>query len=781
MRYLFVLFFSSALLGQTINDFHPRIWITPSDISTLQARVGSGGAHESLWNAFTSWCDDHISDGLSSSTDYDEHLYRYALAHLLTSGDETYGERVVTILNSLADNAGGWSGNVWNENTDRSGGDGNEWWYVPSALGVAYDWTFDIIDGHANETAIEAYLQAVIEKDCGDGTWSGATNNDYDMDAGTWHKTEENWGYITLALALSGEQGSTANSRIATVLGLASNFIVEASNDWSGSYVRSYNYISEDGYPLYTNGYENDVANSMQYVIAWHTATTDDLTQYPYWCNKARAGLALLPPDGSFPKIGEVQPYGTTGKISSSSYMANTIWYLGGDYINGVKSGYYDAVLTLNSSRAFDDWADLVRIIWTDGTEDYTSQDRAYHFDKYGGFVFRSGWDFTNSTDIVGEIRGFKPYKNDHWIAQSGHLDLRRGSDYLLVSGGAYTGGYWNHASSNDYNQDSDGQNTIHIGNREHRSRLDGLNDAGTSMADDEYGETKRFQFVDGDYVYGFYDMTNAFQSTDVNHSTGAVYRQLAFLDNQWIFLHDFINKVSAADNIRTLWHMDSEPIDDGSGWTDSGQSASTTGRTSTNAEVFNWTEGSSKTWVRVVEPTSGVTFRKRGGSWGTSFVDIDGTNHTVSQYSYAHWGLWTVETEIENPGSNQVEMLYTIQAKSSSGSETSVERISSVSYTGACIRATTRCAALFSNDGNNHDQLSFSVTDNSGTIKVIVANLDEGIYTVNGAGSYNVDTDGVLYFEANLGTSNVFTILQGEPDVEPPSVPSIKKIRPGG
>ena len=143
--------------------------MTPEEVPVLQARVGRGGAHQSLWNNFINWCDNNISASLNSNTDFDEHLYRYALAHILTPGDQTYGNRAIAILTYLANSGSG----DWSPSRDRSGGDGNEWWFVASALAVAYDWTHDMINGHANEETIEAYLEAVIEKDTGDGTWSG--------------------------------------------------------------------------------------------------------------------------------------------------------------------------------------------------------------------------------------------------------------------------------------------------------------------------------------------------------------------------------------------------------------------------------------------------------------------------------------------------------------------------------------------------------------------------------------------------------------------------------
>lgn len=774
----FILIFFCSLFSQTINSGHPRVWITSADLTAVRAKVGPGGANETLFNTLTSWCDSHISDALNSGTDYDEHLYRYSMAHLLTAGDVTYGDRAKDILQHLADNASGY-GFPWSPSSDWSGGDNNAWWYVPSALGIAYDWCYDRINGGGSETDIEDYLQAVLEVNTCDVSWSGTTCGDWDFWASTWHKTEENWGWITLALALHGEQGSTNNSRVANMLAEADDFIITASNDWSGSYVRSYDYITTDGYALYSDGYENDVANSLQYVVAWHTATTDNMLSYPWWANKARGALAVLPPDGSYPKIGEVQPYGTTATISGATYAGNTIWYLAGDYLLGNKSGYFDAILDMNSARANDDWADFVRILWTDGTENYSALPRVYHFNEYGGFAFRSGWDFTSSTDLVGEIRGFKPYPNDHWVAHSGHFDYRRGSDYLLLSGGAYTGSYYNDDTSDDYNQDSDGQNTLHVDNVEHRSRSDGLADAGTSMADDEYGETKRLQFIDGDYVYGLYDLTNAIEPADVNHSTGAAYRSLAFLNDQWVFIHDYVRKINAADPVTALWHMQTEPADDGSGWTDSGQSASTTGQSSTDASVFNFTRGSSECWVRVVEPTSGVTFTKRGGSWNTAFVSIDGPVHTVPQYSYDDWGTWTVETELATPAATEVDMLYVIQAKSSAESETTVERITGTNFIGACVRASVRCAALFSDDGANHNSVTFSVTDNSGTLKATVANLDAGTYNVNGSGAYVVDADGVLYFEANLATTNSFTISTGAGGGGDPPPPIY--LSPGG
>jgi len=764
---ILVLFSFSNVFAYTMVEEHPRIWFTTSDLSAMRARMGSGGTQEIPFNTIATWCDSHIGDSLSADTDFDEHLYKFAAAHILDpEGDDTiYGDRVVAILNHMADNAQGW-GNYYDEDSDRSGIDGFWWWTPNTAVAVAYDWAYDRIKGSAHESDIEAYMYAMIESDACSGSYSGSGCGSYQAWSSTWHKTEENWGWIITALALYGEQDPAANDNIAGVLDFAEEFLVEASDDWTGSYVRTHNYVREDGYFLHVNGYEDDVASSLTYVIAWHTATTDDLTEWPWWCNNARGALALLPPDGQYPKIGEVQPYGTTSSLSDSARGTQTVFYLGGANICGPmdSTAYYDALIDINSERASDDWADLAMLIWKTGSEDYTNLDRAYHFNRNGGFAFRSGWNFgSSSNDLVGEIRGFKPYKNDHWAAHSGHFDYRRGDDYLLIAGGAYTGGHWDDDSSDEYCQDSDSANTVHIGDTDHRSRADGVSNAGTSMTEDEYGQTIRFQYVDGDYAYGLYDMTKAFKTEDVSHSSGAVYRSLVFLDDKYVFIHDYIHKVSSSDSVRIFWHMQPEPADDGSGWTDSGQSASATGRTSTDASVFWLTRGDSQAWIRVVEPATGVSFTKYGGSWDTCFVDVDGTSHTVPQYAYDNYGLWRVDTEIPDPGTTELDFLHVIQAKSSSSSESLVTRLTSAGYIGAYIADTTSVAAMFSEDGTDQTSCGFSVEGNSGALKAVVANLEAGTYSItqdgNSIGSYVVDSEGVLFFSADLSDGQDFVV----------------------
>ena len=210
---------------------------------------------------------------------------------------------------------------------------------------------------------------------------------------------------------------------------------------------------------------------------------------------------------------------------------------------------------------------------------------------------------------------------------------------------------------------------------------------------------------------------------------------------------------------------MQPEPADDGSGWTDNGQSASTTGRTSTDASVFWFTRGNSRAWVRVVEPASGVSFSKYGGSWDTCFVDVDGTSHTVSQYSYDNYGLWRVDTKIPNPGTTELDFLHVIQAKSSGSSESPVTRLTGAGYIGAYVADATRVAALFSEDGTDQTSCSFSVPGSSGIFKATVANLQANTYSVTqdgeSLGSYAVDSDGVLFFSADLSNGQDFVVAQ--------------------
>jgi hypothetical protein len=772
IRYIIMMLLiaSNAFGAYTITSGHPRIWFTSSDLSTYRARMDTGGVHETAYGVLTSWCDNNISATMSSSLDWDEHLTKFALAHIFDpeGDDTTYGDRVKVLLNYLADNAQGWGGD-WDEDTDRSGGDDSRWWQVPTAVGVAYDWAYDRINGTSDESDIEAYIQGIFETDTCDGTWSGTACSDWGPSAGTWYKTEENWGAIVAALAIAGEQDSTNNGRVSAFLDEAESFLtdgLEGGETYKGSLLAGYEAVVGHGYFTYQDGYQEDVSNAYTYIAAWHTATSQDLTSYGWWQNTARGLLAIMPPDGYYPKIGETQPYGTTESMAEDFQARGTMWYRSGAYFGGKGVDNYAPYESIESSRSSDDWALVSKLIFTTGAEDYTELDRAYHFDTHGGIAFRSGWNVgASSDDIVGEVRGYLPFRNKHCNSHDGHLDLRRGNDYVLIQAGHYYGSTYNNSYSDSFDQTSDSSNTIHIDNIRHRSQEDGdtMVEAGTEVPEGEFGQTTRFQYVDGDYVYSLFDMTKAFYEADVNHTTGKVYRSTVFLDDKWVIVHDYIDKVTASDTVEVDWNMMEEPADDGSGWTDSGQTASAAGTTSSDADVCWWTTGDTKTYLRVVEPVTGFTLGKLKGSWNYHATTISGTVYSTSYHTSDYWGQWRVETKIANPGTTKLDFLHVIQAVDSGASEETVERITGTNYVGACIRATTRAAALFSTDGADHAGVSFSVTDTSGTLKATVANLEAATYTVNGSGSYVVDSDGVLYFEADLSSDNSFVVAQGE------------------
>jgi len=126
---------------------HPRIWLTPELKSTLQDRLSRNTENA---RALKSWCDNHLNDALSNYRDSRGVMALKAINHALMyqlTGDETYGNRAITIVLYLLDNPySGYTTDTWiefdNFYTDR---------YLVPTVAIVYDWCYPLLTPDSKE------------------------------------------------------------------------------------------------------------------------------------------------------------------------------------------------------------------------------------------------------------------------------------------------------------------------------------------------------------------------------------------------------------------------------------------------------------------------------------------------------------------------------------------------------------------------------------------------------------------------------------------------------
>lgn len=758
--------------GYTVTSQRPRIWLSPDKISGLQTRCITAGQAKIEFDRIKTWVDTHISDTISGislnsqcKSEYPIdanhmgiHLMRTAMVYKV-DGSATYGQRVTDLLYWLAQNGTDPYG------TSAQGGD--QACGVYFALAVAFDWCYDQLDYAGGKSAIISYLDAIVTDGVGNNVIKA---DDHVLYVG--YKTEEPYHLGFVALALHGESGVNTTN--------VNECISRFDYYWRDLSSR----YDESGYSgglAFTGSYVyTQILHRLVFFELWRTATDEDpwtATDTFYAGTHAGSDNARfvsrwllwgMRPDGAMPYPGDagyVNAWETTG-----------IWWPAFAFTAASRYNDAQAQFAYNILEAHNpdysrgaSWLqdrltqDFYFCLWHDPaqTAALPSQE-AIHFGGIDNVFMRSGWNFSeSSTDIYFALNALTKHDYGHWSGDFGHYTIARGNKGLLVDSGKYL---WNDADHyENYHSKPWAHNTIIVDDQDF---VIGVNQSGfttyTRSASPQALPNKRaavakFQESKDNYAFTHMVLTDLYHSADVNKAE----RFITFMDDKYIVVYDRVEKDTPGDTAKLLFHTATEPARASDDWVDVG--ADCFDDKSEGLPVVAWTHGSHKAHWEMIAPTGNITMRQSGGP-GCEFLDMSYVNHPLNIGS-PHEESSTWRFDVWSTAANATdEYLYVIEPTDALAEQQPTEPIDTIDadYAGVQIRASTRCAVLYAKDGiANKTSMSFTASDTTGTIKVLIFGMASDTYTINGAGSYHVGADGVLYYTADLSTANSFTIVQ--------------------
>ena len=788
-------FMKSNALAYTVTTNRPRIWLTSSEVAALQDRCTTGGTYDNAvtnYNRIKSWVDSHISDSISGiplSANYREgdntannmsiHLLRTALVYVV-SGQASYGERVADLLNWLANNGSG----LWSRSASTSDGAG----IVYPALAVAFDWCYDEVVDEGYLSSVVNYFNDIVNSaintpTCRQG-WSPGMDSLY---AG--YKTEEPWHAGFLAFAIHGESG--AGSNVGTLIERMRYYI----RDYSGRYDES--------------GFEGAVPIGGTYVyeqLVWHRTAFLELMQSAiedenYWTSTDtlyadgendgsdnaryhyRWKVLAARPNAVNPRIGD----GFSMSLCGDGRYETAAAYISAKRTQDQIAQYYHDICQIyNSNINRGSWhanrfvQDFLYCLWYDPSlsSSLSTASEANFWKGASMVTFRSGFDFTSSTDIWFMTHPIKKHDYLHWHSDLGALQMARGNDWLLLNAGTYSYG----ASYSKYHDEMPwSYSTLWINNLVptvyfNTDSYGGfISDHGEwnstyspQAAINDHGNIKRFQSENNNYAYAHMDISDNYPNASLVH------RNIVFIDDKWFVIYDNITKSTPSHEVKIAWQVAKEPVATPNDW----GSISGCRADVTNSTVWRVNTGASRLWYRILSPTSNITMRQVGGD----------NCYTTDQNYHDHGGSTTTwRVEVFSTASNTNDRyLHVLQPVASTAPETvnNLLAIIDSNFIGAEIRDPTRCAVLFSKDGSDYNETSFDVSDSSETLKAVVTNLQPGYYEVNQGGNVIlsdqlVDSSGMIYFTADLSAGHSFHIYFQANQSIPPNPPSNLRILP--
>lgn len=771
MKYLLlILLFLNFAWSYTANTGRPRIWLTASDTSAVIARCITGGMNNTEYARIKSWCDSHISDaasGISQTVDYqrpaDEnmvvHLLRNSLCHIVeatVNNDSTYGDRVADLLYYLSSNA---TGDLDNNTT---AGDGEMIGYP--ALAVAFDWCYDRMDYDSHKSDIISYLDGIMDNN----------SNIIDHTNGYYvaYKTEERWPGGFICATLDGETGvddATVTSQLEDVEYWIKDWArcqdesgFEGGIPYSGTYLYlQLGWFRAMFFEMWRTYAQEDLWTTVDSFYDSDNDGSENARGFYKWM------VYASPPDPSF---GTMFGQGDGDPTADGNYWVEPSFVYASRY-EDVIAAYFDDIIEgdnadYNRDSYYDDRLthDFWVCLWKDSTDvngSVSGIEEAKLFDGIDQVVMRSGFTYNGGSDIFILTDPMKKHDYIHWTVQGGGFALHRGMDALIPKTGVYS--YFENYSIY-YDNKPVSASTVVINDQnysisnDNTSGYTGYSDSYTPQASqNNFGSVTKFQQSNDNYAYCFIDRTNLYKNASPA-LTDNMTREMVFIDDKYLVILDIIDKETSSHTVKQFWQTGTvEPSRASDDWDNVGVDCyddKTTG-----VPVVSWTKGNSKAYWSMLYPTSDITMRQVGGENGSGceYLAMDYTQY--DQLSDANYRFETFST-----AENSTDMYFVvIEPTSSGGSQTTTSALGTIDsdFIGCEIRATTRCAVVMAKT-DDQSSCSFSVTDNSGTLKAVVTGMGSASYTVNGSGSYTVDEDGLLYFTADLSSSNSFTIVRG-------------------
>jgi hypothetical protein len=728
---------------------HPRIWLTPSLLSTLTNKVTG---HDSDWVALKANADRYkvynVAPYNRSACPSQQICYTYegngwydamvtlALVYRVT-GDTSYAAQAAALLDAM--NAPYKNSHDLSPITLDSGYPTR---FALAALAIGYDWLYDYINSTEKTDTINTINAAY--------SWFTGGSPPYANNGPAYNNY---FGGHMLGFGLAADATDGDNSNSATIYttirslfdlnmgyGLQPDPVTVFA--YSGGYYTSGGF-NGGGVPESYNYGPNHNVRLFELILAWKTSGRVNLTSnYAQWMkNSVNNLIHTLRPNlwqvgdegdmpgsctgvlnGSYPLLLAYLLDGTT-EAAWSEFLFRSLTVNPCDSTLGPPAAY-DAVLWKNTARTA---ADYTQTLAT-----------SYLSDGDGHLLARSGW---GSSAVFLSFNGSGAYFTGHQNLAAGNIELQRGSDYLLVNAAQWKGTAGYGGNPEIFATAAQYASTLYFDDAGAYNYAGG-NYAGGQMF---WGATSLLASrIDSNVSYVLADLGTAYDKrpdsrVPANRTARYYYRAVAYLGGNAVFVWDRFRAKNSAYRKRLQWHLNP------------------TNAPSVNGTIVSTSKGSSALFIDTLLPASPtITVARDTASDGTTPLTY---NAQVSDSSSG--------TDL-----NALTIIYTTAFGGSLPATTSLGTVDA-NHVGVQVSDSTPLVVVFAkpvqdNGDNTYTPLTYTsttfTTSHSGTGKYLVAGLQAGTYSVVQSGvalpgysAVAVGADGTLFFNATSGSFSVF------------------------
>jgi hypothetical protein len=718
MRYLWVILVTmllpSVCLGVGAPDYlpdgaHPRIFLTSSVISDLQAKVA---ANDADWLVLKARADVIVARTVAAynRTETPEGYIYYSYEGLpwleaaqvlgiayKATGTTTYRDKLLELGAAIA--AAGNAPIIVDVGFPTRS--------VAVAAALIYDWCYDSLGTTLKNNLITAM-----------NGWYSMLYNGTD---GMYIPLNGNNNYLgghILGMGLCGIATYGDNATASSILALAKSW-------WDGPVVTMFANEGQGGAILESYNYgPNHIARIMQYALAIKTATERDIyssyssaliTNFFYslkpnrWQSTDEGDMA-----GSFTGImGKNLPLllstldGSTQGDKIAYFTDNMATPYGGDasalalqYV-----GSFDHVLFKNSRTR----------------TDYRTTSPTYYHSLGDNHLFtRSDW---TDTAVWASFMGGAAHSVDHQIRVAGHVTMQRGNDYMLVTAGQWKGTDGVTGAPETFTNTNNNQNTLYT-NGALNSRY-GSNYVGGQGAWGVLNSVLKSQ-SNSTARYMKSDLTTAYDGNDGTlPGRDLIYwhRNFLHLGGSLFVLYDRVRMKDTVVSKEFRFHLNNQS-------------------TNTNvSKLVKSLKGSSALFIKPIYPT-------------TAAVSVAASDNAVGS---------PVAKVTDSATSTDFNPLTVLVLGANDLADPSITGIDTTSMLGV---ETGGKVAMFSKDGTERTTVSYTT---GATADHLLVDMSPGVYTVtkNGSavGDYTASSQGVLSFSTTGGGAIVATKTGTAPD----------------
>lgn len=734
---------------------HPRIWLSSTLLTTLVAKKNANTADWVALKAQADTLKTYTVDAFTSSGCPNNHIcYDYegagwftsvlplALVYQTTcaagSCDNSYAAQAALILDQM---------NAPYKNTSSiqpiTIDSGYPTRFVLPALAVAFDWMYSYISSTEKTDTVNT-INAYYAWFIGGSppfNWNGPDYGNY--------FGGHMMGFGLAADATDGDNSSstTIYTEIKSLFDLNMGYGLQSLPvtvfPYSGGYYTSSGYLGGAIPESYNYG-PNQSVRLYQLILGWKTSGRVDLTStYTSWWKSSAKNL-IYQLRGNLWQVGDEgdMPGNCTGVLNGTLPLLSA-YLLSGSTEGAYVEYLFDHMVTNPCESDLTPPAVTDNFLWSDSTRvstNYNTFQTSYMSPGDGHLLARSGW---GSSDVFLSFdAGASQFPYGHQNFTYGNLEIQRGSDYLLAGVNQWKGttGY----SGTPYNFATDGQyaSTLYFDDG-------GAYDyAGSPYIGGQFwwgAANVLASRTDANVAYALGDLGTGYDirpdsRVPANRTARFVYRGVAYMGGNTVFVWDRFRSKSSAYTKRLQWHLPQ------------------VNAPSVAGSVISTVVGSSKLYLDVLLPASPTITTAR------DIATSDGTSNLTYNMQVS-----------DSVTGTDLYGLTVAYATTSGGSLPTTTLLSTIdaNWVGAQVQDSTPLVSVFAktvqdNGNNTYTPLTYTstsfTTTHTGTAKYLIAGLTAGTYNVTGNCVTNcagqaVGSDGTLYF---TGTSGAYSIAQG-------------------